>query len=91
MRYLIWYYVLLNFVLLMMMGWDKLCAIKHLNRIREAYLLGLGFLGGALGGLAGMYIFHHKTRHYYFAVGYIAFFLIHLSLCYCLHVWGILI
>ena len=27
-------------------------------------------LGGAPGGLLGMYVFHHKTRHWYFRWGF---------------------
>ena len=26
-------------------------------------------LGGAAGSWAGMYLFHHKTRHWYFVLG----------------------
>ena len=31
-------------------------------------LLGFGFFGGALGALAGMKLFRHKTKHWYFRV-----------------------
>ena len=27
-------------------------------------------MGGAFGGWAGMYAFHHKTRHWYFKFGF---------------------
>ena len=29
-------------------------------------LLGLGFFGGSVGALAGMQLFRHKTKHWYF-------------------------
>ena len=32
-------------------------------------LLGCSFVGGALGGLMGMYLFRHKTRKDYFTLG----------------------
>jgi uncharacterized membrane protein YsdA (DUF1294 family) len=31
-------------------------------------LLGLGFFGGAIGAIAGMELFRHKTKHWYFWV-----------------------
>ena len=50
-------------------GIDKRKAVRHRWRIPEATLLGLCLLGGALGGLAGMRLFHHKTRKARFFVG----------------------
>ena len=47
-------------------GIDKLKAKKGAWRISEKALLGLGFIGGAVGGLIGMKVFRHKTRHRYF-------------------------
>jgi uncharacterized membrane protein YsdA (DUF1294 family) len=35
-------------------------------RIPEKLLLAVGFFGGAIGGLCGMGIFRHKTKHWYF-------------------------
>jgi uncharacterized membrane protein YsdA (DUF1294 family) len=32
-------------------------------------LFGAALLGGSAGAWAGMYLFHHKTRHWYFVVG----------------------
>ena len=29
-------------------------------------LLGFSFFGGAVGGVLGMLVFRHKTRHWYF-------------------------
>ena len=49
-------------------GIDKLKAKKNWWRIPEAFLLGVGFCGGAVGALIGMRLFHHKTRHWYFWV-----------------------
>ncbi|MBP3437643.1 MAG: DUF1294 domain-containing protein [Clostridia bacterium] len=53
----------LSFVLY---GVDKFKAKKNLWRIKESVLLLFGFLGGALGALLAMYLFRHKTRHWYF-------------------------
>ena len=34
-----------------------------------AALFGAALLGGSAGAWAGMYLFHHKTKHWYFVVG----------------------
>ena len=47
---------------------DKLKAKAGAWRIPEKVLLGLGFLGGAIGALLGMKLFRHKTKHLYFWV-----------------------
>ena len=47
---------------------DKLKAKAGAWRIPEKVLLGLSLLGGAFGGIIGMYLFHHKTKHWYFVV-----------------------
>ena len=40
---------------------------------RWGLAIGIGFLamvlGGSAGAWAGMYVFHHKTRHWYIVVG----------------------
>lgn len=43
-------------------GIDKKKAEHHAWRVRESVLILLAFAGGAPGALAGMRVFHHKTR-----------------------------
>lgn len=50
------------------MGIDKSKAKKGQWRIKEAVLFVFAILGGAVGSTLGMYIFRHKTKHWYFAV-----------------------
>ena len=45
---------------------DKNKAQKGKWRIKEATLLGVGFFGGAVGAIAAMKVFRHKTKHWYF-------------------------
>lgn len=62
--------VLVSVILFCMMGADKRFARHAMRRIPEARLFFVAVLGGALGGWIGMRVFHHKTRHWYFAVGF---------------------
>ena len=57
-------------VLFLAMGAEKSRAKSHCRRIPEARLFLLALLGGAVGGTLGMWVFRHKTRHWYFAFGF---------------------
>ena len=39
-------------------------------RIKESTLFTLVFLGGGIGGIAGMYLFRHKTKKTRFVIGF---------------------
>lgn len=60
-------FLAVNAAAFVLMGADKFKAVHGLWRIRESVLLLLAFVGGALGGTLGMYLFHHKTNRWYFA------------------------
>lgn len=51
---------------LILYGADKARARRRAWRIRESVLLGVAIFGGATGGLLGMILFRHKTRHWVF-------------------------
>ena len=74
----------MSLVLLILMGSDKRRARLHLRRIPEARLFLFALLGGAIGGIAGMYAFRHKTQHWYFPVGFRLIAFIQLAALYCL-------
>ena len=57
------YYLAINLLTLSIWGWDKLAAMRHTWRTPERTLRGLIWCGGFAGGLAGMQLFRHKTRH----------------------------
>lgn len=61
-----WYLGVVNMLLLFMMGVDKSLAKSNSRRIPEKALFGFAILGGALGGTVGMFLFRHKTKHWYF-------------------------
>lgn len=69
MRYFALYLVLMNIIGLFCMGIDKRRARKHQYRIPEKALFFFSALGGGIGTWAGMYLFRHKTRHWYFVLG----------------------
>ena len=59
-----------SFWLFVLMGKDKGLAQRGARRVPEKRLFLLAALGGAIGGLAGMYVFHHKTKHVSFILGF---------------------
>lgn len=65
-NYLVYYLIAVNLIDFVIYGIDKRKAKKHKWRITEKTLLGFGLIGGAVGGLLGMQVFHHKTKHRYF-------------------------
>ncbi|MBX8944484.1 MULTISPECIES: DUF1294 domain-containing protein [Lysinibacillus] len=64
------YMSIVSIVLLILMGMDKSRAKNHEWRIAERTLFTLAIAGGAVGGVLGMYLFRHKTRHNHFAFGF---------------------
>ena len=69
MKYLFYYILLINLFAFILYGIDKRKAIKHQWRISEKVLLCIAIIGGSIGALLGMILFHHKTRHWYFRYG----------------------
>ena len=69
LRFLIIYFFLMNIVTLVTFWIDKNLAQNNKSRIQESTLVLLSALGGAAGGLAAMYLFRHKTKHWYFVLG----------------------
>lgn len=69
MKILILYLILINLAAWGLMGADKHRARKHAWRIPERTLFAVALLGGSLGAILGMYLWHHKTKHWYFVIG----------------------
>ncbi|MCM1537560.1 MAG: DUF1294 domain-containing protein [bacterium] len=63
------YLLVMNVVGFFSMYLDKRKARKKLWRIPEATLFLIALIGGSIGSIAGMYVFRHKTRHWYFVYG----------------------
>lgn len=52
----------ISIITFFLFGIDKLKAKRGSYRIPEKVLIGFSFFFGAIGGVLGMYFFHHKTR-----------------------------
>ena len=85
MKLLYVYLCIINVVSMLFMLVDKRKAIKRRWRIPEKTLLGICAIGGSLGGIIGMYLFRHKTRHAAFSIGIPIMLLIHAALFGWLH------
>ena len=79
------YIAVISFITFAAFGIDKWKAASHRWRISEAALIGLCLIGGSVGGLLGMHIFHHKTRKPAFFIGVPAILILQaVLLVYCI-------
>jgi len=60
----------MSVLLFLLMGIDKSKARRGTWRVSEKTLFVLALFGGAVGGTAGMFLFCHKTKHWYFRLGF---------------------
>lgn len=63
------YFLIINVAGFFLMGIDKLRAKKQVWRVPEKTLFLIAVLGGSVGTNVGMYVFRHKTKHWYFVIG----------------------
>ena len=63
------YFVVINVLTFLIMWWDKHEAKLGDWRVSEQFLFLLVLLGGGIGGIAGMYVFRHKTKKLKFTLG----------------------
>ncbi|MCI8327753.1 MAG: DUF1294 domain-containing protein [Lachnospiraceae bacterium] len=76
-----WYYlILINSLGFALMGIDKRRAMVHEWRISEKKLFLTAAFGGSLGCWLGMYVFRHKTKHWYFVCGIPVIFVLQIVL-----------
>lgn len=74
------YLAAVNLAAFALMGLDKRRARRGDWRISEKALFLPAVLGGALGGLLGMRVFRHKTKHWYFRFGMPALLIVQIIL-----------
>lgn len=72
--------IFVNVLCFSLMGVDKARARRGKRRIPEQTLFFSALLFGGLGGFAGMHLFHHKTKHWYFRYGFLLLMAVQLIL-----------
>ena len=72
--------LVINVLAFALMGIDKLKAKAGAWRIPEKTLFLVTALFGGLGGTLGMTFFRHKTKHWYFKLGFPALLVIQIAL-----------
>ena len=80
MRIFVYYLIFINVLTFFFYGIDKRKARKSRWRISESTLILLAIVGGSIGALLGMYVFHHKTKHKKFVLGIPAILIIQIAL-----------
>lgn len=75
---------LLNITGLMLVASDKHKARKGLWRVPEKAFFLIALIGGSIGVYAGMLLFRHKTKHWYFMTGIPAIFILQVILAFFL-------
>ena len=78
------YLALINLTAFILYGADKKKAKRGQWRIPEKTLLGIAAIGGSAGAILGMFLFRHKTKHWYFRYGLPAILIVQLALVYML-------
>ena len=74
--------ICINIVTFFVYGIDKFKAKQGSWRISEATLLTLAVVGGSIGALLGMQVWHHKTLHKKFKYGLPLILLAQITLIY---------
>ena len=67
-EYIILIILIWNIVVFAMYGIDKWKSMNNKWRISENTLILSAFFMGSIGGISGMIVFHHKTKHKKFKV-----------------------
>ena len=79
---LLYYLIVITIVTFLVYGIDKWKAKQGSWRISEASLLILAVIGGSIGALFGMKVWHHKTMHKKFKYGLPLILLAQITLIY---------
>jgi uncharacterized membrane protein YsdA (DUF1294 family) len=87
MEIIIGYLTLINAITCIAFAVDKNLARRGHRRIPEANLLLLAIAGGSIGGILGMYLFRHKTRHVKFKWGLPLILLLQVGLFLMIKQW----
>ena len=87
-RLILYYICAINLITFLLYGIDKIKSRRGAWRIPEAKLLLLAAIGGSVGAIIGMHLFHHKTLHKKFTLGIPAILVGQLALLALLIYWN---
>ena len=79
------YLAIINILAFALMGIDKRRAVRHAWRIPEKTLFLSALLGGSIGAIAGMQLYRHKTKHWYFRYGMPGILILQIVLAFFLY------
>ncbi len=79
-KYILPAFLITNLATFLAFGLDKRKAKKDRWRIPEKTLLMMGLCFGGIGQLAGMKVFRHKTKKWYFVVSGVLFTIIQIGI-----------
>ena len=77
---LVIYIIFINFLGIASMASDKIRAMERRFRIPESVLLTIAIIGGSIGSITGMFLFHHKIRKAKFRFGLPAILVVQVGL-----------
>ena len=80
LKFVLVYIPAINLLTFYIFGIDKWKAKKERWRISEKCLLTFALLGGSLGALLGMKVFHHKTKKPLFYISVPLFLILHTAI-----------
>ena len=84
-RVLFSYIFAINIVTFLYYGIDKFFAKNNMFRVPEKVLLSLAFVGGSIGALIGMILFHHKTKKASFQVWFWILIIAQIGIIYLIY------
>ncbi len=84
LKFLLGCLLLVNVVAFILYGSDKRKAIRNKWRTPESVLITVAWIGGAVGALLGMLVFHHKTRKWKFRIHIAAALVVWISAIFAL-------
>ncbi len=79
------YIFAINVVAFLYYGIDKFFARNDMFRVPEKLLLSLAFVGGSIGALIGMILFHHKTKKASFQVWFWILIIAQIGIVYLIY------
>ncbi len=86
-KIIVLYLIVINIIGIIIMASDKSKAKHHAFRIPERVLFFVAIIGGSIGTWAGMYMFRHKTKHWYFVIGMPAILALQIALICILRIY----